>query len=547
VPLPTNAKARRRTLRMAAMIFAALLGTLAPIPSAGAGEPASADDVTPPIVNFSNWTGWNNRLTGTRFAYETQITQRTAGLLQLKWAFQLPRAPRTMGKSQPAVVDGTIYFGSTDGNFYALDAKTGKELWRFDTTTIIPNTAQSGAAIWDGPTVVGNRVYFGGTQGYLIALDKTSGALVWASQLDKHPMQNLTSSPVFYQGKLFVGMSGSESGAPREYPCCTFRGSVIAVDANTGQIAWQYYTVPEPKAVGTWPSGATMYAPSGGAVWGTPTIDPSTGTLYVGTGQNYTGNEGDFDSLLALNVTDGKVKWKRKMIDIDDWRLLCRDPSATGYCPGQGTGTALDFDIGAMPNLFSVNGRKLVGVGQKTGVYHVFDASTGEIVWQRQLGNPVPNGGDGGIQWGASYDGSKLYVATYMAKPGTLFALDPANGNIVWQTPSPANGCAWGGAAAYPQMCVQSHTPAVTTSAGLVYLGSMDGKFRVYNSDTGQVIWEYDTVRDFDAVNGPGRGSAISGNGGAVVANGMVYVQSGYYPFYPSPADKGYVLLAFGL
>jgi polyvinyl alcohol dehydrogenase (cytochrome) len=180
-------------------------------------------------------------------------------------------------------------------------------------------------------------------------------------------------------------------------------------------------------------------------------------------------------------------------------------------------------------------------------VYHVFDARTGDLVWQRELGLPIANGGDGGIQWGASYDGTHLYVATYLARPGTLFALNPADGDIVWQTPNPANGCAWGGASAYPEMCTLAHTPAVTTSPGLVYLGSMDGKFRVYSSRTGRVLWEYDTVRDFATVNGPGRGSAVSGNGGAVVADGMVYVHSGYYPFYPSPSDKGFVLLAFGL
>jgi polyvinyl alcohol dehydrogenase (cytochrome) len=169
------------------------------------------------------------------------------------------------------------------------------------------------------------------------------------------------------------------------------------------------------------------------------------------------------------------------------------------------------------------------------------------VVWEDQLGHPVPSGGSGGIRWGGSYDGQKLYVATYQAGPGTLFALDPGTGDIIWQTPNPSNGCAWGGASAYPSLCQLALTPAVTSSPGVVYEGSADGKFRVFSADTGQVLWEYDTVRDFAAVNGPGRGSAMSGNGGAVVANGMVYVQSGYYPFYPSSPDKGYVLLAFGL
>jgi polyvinyl alcohol dehydrogenase (cytochrome) len=531
--------ARRSVSRSLSTVLAVLVVTATAFSPVSAGAPSASRADT-------DWAGWNPGLDGSRHAAgEQRITPRTASSLKLKWAFQMPRITNTMAKSQPAVVNGTLYVGATDGTFHAMDAKTGESRWTFDTAAVggLPQSA----AIWDGPTVVGDRVYFSGQGGYMYALDTRTGALVWASKLADHAQANFTSSPVYYRGKLYIGLSSYESGTDPTYACCTFRGQVIAVDAATGAVVWRYYTVPEPQADGTWPSGATKFAPSGGAVWGTPSIDTRTGVLYVGTGQNYTGSGGDVDSMLALSTATGAVVWKNKMVDVDTWRLLCRNPTATGYCPSLGDGTALDFDIGSVPNLFTAGGRRLVGAGQKTGVYHVWDAATGQIVWQRQLGAAVPNGGDGGIQWGASYDGQKLYVATYMARPGTLFALNPANGDIVWQTPNPANGCAWGGAAAFPQMCMLAHTPAVTTSPGLVYLGSMDGKFRVYSSRTGDVLWEYDTVRDFAAVNGAGRGSAISGNGGAVVADGMVYVHSGYYPFYPSPGDKGYVLLAFGL
>lgn len=503
---------------------------------------ASAD---PSVRETNDWDSWNAGLTGARYAAgERQLNPRNAKNLRLRWAFRMPRRTNTMGKSQPAVVDGTLYVGSTDGTVRALDAKAGTQRWSFDTAAV---GEPHSPAIWSGPAVAGDRVYVAGQSGYLYALDRFDGSLVWARRVAHHPDANFTGSPVYHRGRLYLGVSSYESGADPNHPCCTFRGQVVAVDTATGHVAWRYYTMPEPHQDGRWPNDVTRYSPSGGAVWGTPSIDTRTGVLYVGTGQNYTGNEGDFDTMLALSIRDGSVVWKRRMTDVDTWRLLCRDPAATGFCEGAGAGTALDFDLGAVPNLFTVHGRELVGIGQKTGVYHVFDARTGELVWQRALGLPIANGGDGGIQWGASHDGEKLYVATYMARPGTLFALDPATGDIVWRTPNPANGCEWGGAAEHPEMCVLAHTPAVTTSPGLVYLGSMDGKFRVYSSRTGRVLWEYDTVRDFVAVNGPGRGSAVSGNGGAVVADGMVYVHSGYYPFYPSPPDRGFVLLAFGL
>jgi polyvinyl alcohol dehydrogenase (cytochrome) len=194
-----------------------------------------------------------------------------------------------------------------------------------------------------------------------------------------------------------------------------------------------------------------------------------------------------------------------------------------------------------------VGNRTLVGVGQKIGVYHVFDARTGEVVWRRQLGVPLPSGGISGIQWGSSYDGRRLYIATYYAGPGTLFAVNPADGDVLWQTPNPADGCTTGGAAQYPDICALAHAPAASSSPGLVWEGSADGKFRAYDSTTGHVLWTYDTIRTFTGVNGiEGMGSTMAGTGsGAVIAHGMVYVQSGYAPEYST--EKGHVLLAFGL
>jgi polyvinyl alcohol dehydrogenase (cytochrome) len=309
---------------------------------------------------------------------------------------------------------------------------------------------------------------------------------------------------------------------------------------------WRYYTVPEPRQTGTWPGGAARWEPSGAGVWSSPVIDPRSGTLYVGTGQNYTGSEGDFDTLLALNARTGAVRWKQKVTDADTWRALCNEPDAEGYCPGLHDGTALDYDIGATPNIFTVGRRTMVGVGQKSGVYHVFDATTGQVSWRRQLGVPLPSGGISGIQWGSSYDGKRLYIATYFAGPGKLFAVDPAGGDILWETPNPSDGCTTGGAAAFPDVCTLAHGPAVTSTPGLVYEGSNDGKMRIYDARTGAVLWTFDTVRDFPGVNGlTGTGSAISASGGAVVSGGMLYVQSGYWPEYPS--DNGRVLLAFGL
>ncbi|WP_207401255.1 outer membrane protein assembly factor BamB family protein [Actinomadura roseirufa] len=491
-----------------------------------------------------DWPTWQKDLGGSRFnAGERQITPANVDGLKLKWAYGFPKetgAPH----SQPAVIGDTIYFGAPNGKYNALDAKTGAAKWSFDLSTVGTGWAQ----VRDGAAVSGGHVYFGDTRGYLYSLDQKTGKLDWAERIDAFPGATVTSSPIVFGGRVYVGVSSGENLMGKDHPCCTFRGHIDALDVRTGKVDWRFYTVPEPKQDGTWPNGVPRYGPSGAGVWSTPVVDPVTRTLYVGTGQNYSGSGGHFDSVLALDTATGKERWTRKMTDVDTWRRECSSPSPEDqkFCPNLPDGTALDFDLGASPNLFTVGRQHLVGIGQKLGVYHVLDARTGKIVWQRQLSKPMPGGGLSGIQWGSSYDGHRLYVSTYMGNPGTLFALDPANGHVIWNTPAPADGCTTGGAAQYPKLCKLGHGPAVTTTPGLVWLGAQDGKFRAYSAEDGKVLWSFDTLTDIPTLNtGTGRGGAIAGGGGAVVAHGMVYVLTGDM-FTPYPNDKGPVLLAFG-
>ncbi|MDT7788256.1 MAG: hypothetical protein QOF58_6675 [Pseudonocardiales bacterium] len=497
-----------------------------------------------PAIAHGNgdWAGWQKDLNGSRHnAAEWRLNQNNAGKLKLKWAFAYPKGEVEFVRSQPAVVGDTIYFGSPDGKFYARDARTGARKWEFELPKASRPTYNS-----DGPTVADGKVIFGDSAGRLFALDQRTGRRRWQTQMDTTVAAMTTSSPIVHNGLVYVGTSSSENVLPRDYACCTFRGHIDAYDAGTGALVWRHYTVPEPVEVGTWPNGAKRFEPSGAGVWSSPVIDRRTNTLYVGTGQNYTGKGGEFDSLLALDTRTGRVKWTNQVTDADTWRGACNEPDPEGYCPGLKDNTNLDYDIGSMPNLFEVDGRQLVGVGQKLGVYHVFDAKTGQVVWRRQLGSPWPSGGIGGIQWGASYDGKRLYIATYVADPGKLFAVDPATGNVLWETPAPADGCDTGGVAGQPG-CGPAHGVPVTSTPGVVWLGAQDGKFRAYNAKTGKILWTYDTIQDVKGVNGlTGRGGNLAGPGtGAVVSDGMVYVQSGYFAPYENP--NGHVLLAFGL
>lgn len=538
VPRRRWARLRAAALACVAVVVAATV-TVAPAPAADTAGASRGGD----------WPSFQKDLAGSRYnGAERSITPHTVGGLRLKWSFAFPYVSGAVPQGQPAVVGGSVYVGGPDGRLYALDARGGRTLWTFSLASAAPDAAK--AVVRNSPVVSGGRIVFGDTQGRLYAVRRSTGELLWTTRLDSHPSAMLTGSPVVHRGKVFIGVSSGENVGGTDYACCTFRGHIDALDVTDGSLAWRHYTVPEPRPAGTWPSGAKRYEPSGGSVWSSPTVDPRTGTVYVGTGQNYTGTEGETDSVLALDAGTGAVRWTRQMTHPDTWRLLCNQPNTPPeYCPGNADGTALDYDLGAHPNLFTVDGRPLVGIGQKSGVYHVLDARTGEIVWQRRLSVPRPGDmGLSGIQWGAAYDGRRLYVATNRAEPGTLFALDPASGELLWESPNPADGCTTGGAAAHPDVCFPALVSAVSATPGLVYEGSTDGKVRAYRADNGKVVWQYDTLRDFDGVNGlPGRGGAVSGNGGGVVvADGTLFVRPGHWPVYPDSRERGLVLLAFG-
>lgn len=539
---------RRTSLILVAVGLCSVI--VAALPQQSRGAVTGQARATAADLASGSWPTWQGDLSGSRYASgETAITPGNVGQLTAKWAFTFPRIPGVYAGSQPAVVGNTLFVGSTDAKLYALNATTGAVRWVFDLTSVAgPWTDAKPNAVRDGPAVADGTVYFGDSHGRLYAVNQYTGQLRWATLLDTvNPDVQITSSPLVYQGKVFIGVSNTEDGFQAQnlnYPCCTARGEIVAVDAVAGAVIWRHYTAPPPQPAGAWPSGATKYAPAGVSVWDSAVIDPATGTLFMGTGQNYTGATSEADSVLALNADTGQVRWQYQA-QPDTYTDVCDNPQDAAYCPSAASGNAHDWDFASTPNLFRIGGRTVVGIGEKSGVYRTFDAATGKLLWSKALTpNPNVQGGSAGIMWGASYDGQSLYVATWFANPGTLYALDPATGAIKWQTPSPANGCSTGGAVG--QSCVPGFTPAVTSSPGLVFEGSADGKMYAFSSATGQVLWTYDTVHQFQGVNGaPGFGESISGLGGAVVVNGMVYVQSGYYPI--SASNEGTVLIAFGL
>jgi polyvinyl alcohol dehydrogenase (cytochrome) len=494
----------------------------------------------PPLENGSaSWTSWGGGLANLRFqpADAAGLTPQAVGQLKLKWAFAAPDA--TSMRSQPAIYRGRIIVGA--GRWlYALDASSGCTYWATD----LPAGARSGIIIASlkGKAVV----FFGDPTGAVRAIDFATGKPVWHTHVDSHPTAMVTGTPVYYDGKLFVPVASYEEGAALErgYLCCTFRGSVVALDANTGKMLWKTYTVATPDAsIHTNNHGARSMGPSGVGVWSAPTIDKETGMLYVATGDNYSDPATDkSDSVIALSMDTGTIVWSKQFRSGDAFNNACIGGNSAN-CPDA---AGSDFDFGSSPILLSLpGGQRALILAQKSGAVFAIDPdSEGELIWQAQIGK---GGVLGGIEWGPAADGNRLYAAVSdeaFLDPvreeldpnvgGGIFALQLINGDIAWETPAaPCDS---------HRPCSPAQQAAVTAIPGVVFSGSMDGHLRAYSTENGIILWDYNTIHDYSTVNGlPGRGGSLN-VAGPVIADGMVFAISGYDQAGAAP---GNVLLAF--
>jgi polyvinyl alcohol dehydrogenase (cytochrome) len=463
--------------------------------------------------NAGSWPAAGHDLGNTRdVSDEHVIGPGNASKLTPAWSITTSGVMQTT----PTVDDGTVYFpdyGGTaalpvsSGNLRAVNGRTGQALWSRTVGSYLGFPANSRTS----PAVFGPELIFGETSApghgaFILAVDRYTGALLWKTQVDTHPAAISTSSPVIYRGVAYLGISSDEQHLAS---CCSFRGSVVALNATTGQILWKTYTVP---------AGYT-----GDGVWGsTPAVDPADNMLYVGTGPNYSvpagvcsspGQTGcslpaadDYpDSVLDLDLRTGAILWSKRTLTAD---------ATSNNCVAE---CGPDFDFGSGPNLIRLpSGRLLVGIGQKSGVYWAMDPRTGAVVWRTQVG---PGSDSGGIMWGSATDGGHVYVAisninglpysitsvdghTSTTDGGSWAALDAATGKILWQVADPQRAADMG---------------YVSTANGLVYAGSTaDTGDDMYALDasTGRILWSF-----------AGGGPVVSG---AAIVGRMVYWGVGY-------------------
>ena len=383
--------------------------------------------------------------------------------------------------------------------------------------------------------------------GNVYAVEALTGKLVWRDRPDDHPSLTLTAAPVLYEGRLYVPMSALEvtAAADPTYACCTFRGGVAVYDPLSGERQWVGYTIDEkPRVVGKNAIGTERIAPSGAPVWGTPSIDAKRGLMYVGTGENYSSPANDTsDAILALSLKNGSIVWRQQMTAGDAWNMGCETEEKINCPPENGP----DYDFGAATILAtSSDGRDIVLAGQKSGeVFGLDPDQGGKILWRRKLGR---GGIQGGVHFGMAVDGDTLYVPMSdfdggprwpgVAKPG-MYAVDIRTGKTLWYTPGATDVC---GQREYCQPGISA--PASALKGGVI-AGAMDGHLRAYSSKDGSVLWDLDTAVTFPTLDGGNaHGGSLGGAAGAVLSGGMLYVNSGYGIYFHMP---GNVLLAYGL
>ena len=514
-----------RNLKVSRTVYVAVGTLLIAAPAFAASNPAS-------------WPTAGHDTADTRSQpAESQISPANAGQLQTKWVF-------TTGgdvTATPTEADGVVYVVDWGGNLFAINAANGHAIWSHkiaDYNGLAGSLSRTSVAV-DGGTLYlgdmpGKPTWPAGMGAHVIAIDAATGALRWITQVDDHPASQMTAAAVVSGGVIYTGVSSNEENLATnpKYPCCTFRGSAVALNATTGQLLWKTLTVPPGF--------------SGGAIWSsTAAVDTQLGTVYFSTGNNYSVPKSvlncqqqgranclpanDYmDSVISLGQSDGSVRWSSRALTYDAWTVACLSNPPGPNCPSP---SGPDFDFGSGPNLFTVasSGKRLVGAGQKSGLYWAFDPANGAVVWKTQVG---PGGVLGGVEWGTATDGQQIYVedantshVNYKLMPsgqtttgGAWTALDAATGAIKWQTADPLGALDSG---------------AVSVANGVVYAGSMDRQGHMYGMDAATGTIKFDFASGGSVIDGPS------------IANGTVYWGSGFSHLGPSVGTGNNKVYAF--
>ena len=448
-------------------------------PGSGPGPPPPPKPGPAPPHAGGDWRSYGHDLSNTRNQdQERTIATGNAGALSPWWTF----SSRSAGgegdfTGTPVVADGYVIAASNRGWVFALNADSGAVVWKRQLSGggVNSSVAVSGGMVIANVSATAARSGGSGAAGgpYVIALDEATGAVRWQSPaVDVQAGSDLYSSPVVVGNTVISGVSGGAAELGPAQDRVAFHGSVVFLDAGTGQMLKKTWTIPQSD----WPKG---YA--GGGVWSTPAVDARSLVAYVGTGNPFQKERQhpNTDAILRLDVNRAHPSFGAILAtyqgEVDTYsssagKLPCVAPPGNPppyYPQGAGSCGQIDLDFGAAPNLFTgPGGRLVVGEGQKSGVYHAVDAATMKRLWSTMAGPPSP--GFGGVVGSTAIDRGAVYGPITI--PGYVWSLDRAGHGMRWASPV-GDGLHWG--------------EPVAVANGVVYTVDLKGFLDAYDAKTG--------------------------------------------------------------
>ncbi|HET9160676.1 MAG TPA: PQQ-binding-like beta-propeller repeat protein, partial [Caulobacteraceae bacterium] len=422
-------------------------------PSQAAARPTGVDkmcDTNGPITaQPGDWATLGVTPDMKRYQANPGLKASDVSKLKVKWAYSMA------GGGLPTVVGDWLFVTNRTGKFYAMDAKTGCVHWVAEAASrTTPNIVRNALSPSGWLTIIGER------NRTVRAIDAQTGKTIWQSEsLESVPAAGITGTPVIAGDRILVPLTSGEEGAAgsNTYECCKFQGALVSLDLKTGKQQWKTKVLPEPlKPIGKNSAGTTQYGPAGGAIWSAPTVDTKRGLVYVATGDSYTvAPTKGADAIVAIELATGKIRWSNQVTENDNFIMNCDRATKPANCPDP---EGPDHDFGASTILFTLKGGKqILLAGQKSGEVYGIDPDKGNVIWKKKVG---AGGALGGVEWGMGADPDRLYVTisdiallfnqvnpsvgigptTGEPKPG-IYALNPANGAMIWSAPAPKAPC----------------------------------------------------------------------------------------------------------
>ncbi|MCW8196276.1 PQQ-binding-like beta-propeller repeat protein [Proteobacteria bacterium 005FR1] len=485
-------------------------------------------------------------------AKQAGLSSKDLANMELAWAVAFPDVSALRGIA-PIVGDTMFVGANSTGKLLAMDTNTACVKWAYDAGSPISNSVTYGE-LGDSKR---KALVFAVGRGEVQAVDAKTGEKIWSSHAGHSARAGITGAPIIYKDRIIVPLtsSGVGSGANPKHECCDEHGAVAALGAETGEKLWTWHTMKNAEYTGrVTKDGVKQKGPSGAPVWSTPSIDTKRGLVYATTGQNTSlPATTTSDAVIAIDLETGKMKWHFQALANDVWHFGCQVPweKSGPHCPSPEESVLKDFDFGGAPILAKTrDGKDILLAGQKSGDVWALDPNNeGKVIWNKRFGQGTALGG---VHWGMAIDGERVFAPIsdpileingkgWKPEAG-MNAVDITTGEVLWRTPVEPD-CANGRKERY-EFCDTRYGLSATPLAidQSVVAASVDGKLYVFDGKTGEIVWQYDTLRDFDTLNGvKGKGGSIDSHS-IFAGNGMLFVNSGYGRF--SQPD-GNVLLAF--